>query len=389
VSVGTSATVTADERLGLAFLGDPNSIHLRRWVSFFAERDHRVTLLVPEGLELEPGLPESIHVERFRQFNPRSLFAPLGLLRSRASIRRAVARVEPDILNAHFLTIHGWQAWMSGFHPYAITLWGSDIYVGPRKWRAVRMMAGLTLRAADLVMADSEDLKRGAEELGARPDRTELIGWGVDLERFSGGSAPAELRTRLGLDGRRVVFSPRAIAPIYRQNVVVEALARLPSDVSVVMSRHNADAAEVEAVERQAASLGLTDRLVLVPWIAHAEMPDFLRLADVVVSVPISDSTSVTTLEAMACERQVVAADLPSVREWLGDLDPESLAPVDDAAATAAAVARALSRSTAERAEIGRRGRAIVRERADQAASLGLVEQLYIRLRRKTAGRPR
>jgi glycosyltransferase involved in cell wall biosynthesis len=387
--VGTSATVTADERLGLAFLGDPNSIHLRRWVSFFAERDHRVTLLVPEGLELEPGLPESIHVERFRQFNPRSLFAPLGLLRSRASIRRAVARVEPDILNAHFLTIHGWQAWMSGFHPYAITLWGSDIYVGPRKWRAVRMMAGLTLRAADLVMADSEDLKRGAEELGARPDRTELIGWGVDLERFSGGSAPAELRTRLGLDGRRVVFSPRAIAPIYRQNVVVEALARLPSDVSVVMSRHNADAAEVEAVERQAASLGLTDRLVLVPWIAHAEMPDFLRLADVVVSVPISDSTSVTTLEAMACERQVVAADLPSVREWLGGLDPESLAPVDDAAATAAAVARALSRSTAERAEIGRRGRAIVRERADQAASLGLVEQLYIRLRRKTAGRPR
>ncbi|MGD0121946.1 MAG: glycosyltransferase [Candidatus Limnocylindrales bacterium] len=387
--MGTSATVTADERLGLAFLGDPNSIHLRRWVSFFAERDHRVTLLVPEGLELEPGLPESIHVERFRQFNPRSLFAPLGLLRSRASIRRAVARVEPDILNAHFLTIHGWQAWMSGFHPYAITLWGSDIYVGPRKWRAVRMMAGLTLRAADLVMADSEDLKRGAEELGARPDRTELIGWGVDLERFSGGSAPAELRTRLGLDGRRVVFSPRAIAPIYRQNVVVEALARLPSDVSVVMSRHNADAAEVEAVERQAASLGLTDRLVLVPWIAHAEMPDFLRLADVVVSVPISDSTSVTTLEAMACERQVVAADLPSVREWLGGLDPESLAPVDDAAATAAAVARALSRSTAERAEIGRRGRAIVRERADQAASLGLVEQLYIRLRRKTAGRPR
>ena len=389
MSVGTSATVTADERLGLAFLGDPNSIHLRRWVSFFAERGHRVTLLVPQGLELEPGLPDSIEVERFRRFNPRSPFAPFGFVRSRASIRKAVARVGPDILNAHFLTEYGWHAWMAGFHPYAITLWGSDIYVGPRKWRAVRMMAGLTLRAADLVMADSEDLRRAAVELGARPDRAELIGWGVDLARFSGGSAPAALRSRLGLDGRRVVFSPRAIAPLYRQNVVVDALARLPSDVSVVMSRHNADPAEVEAIERQAASLGLADRLVLVPWIAHAEMPDFLRLADVVVSVPISDSTSVTTLEAMACERQVVAADLPSVREWLGDLDPESLVPVDDAAATAAALARALTRSTAERAEIGGRGRAIVRERADQAASLGAVEQLYMRLAHDAAGESR
>ena len=389
MSVGTSATVTADERLGLAFLGDPNSIHLRRWVSFFAERGHRVTLLVPEGSAVEPGLPQSIEIERFSRFNPRSPFAPLGFLRSRGSIRKAMARVKPDILNAHFLTVHGWHAWMSGFHPYAITLWGSDIYVGPRRWRAVRMMARLTLRSADLVMADSEDLKRGAEELGARPARTELIGWGVDLARFSGGPAPAELRSRLGLGGRRVVVSPRAIKSLYRQNVVVEALALLPSDVSVVMSRHNADPAEVEAIERLADSLGISDRVVLVPEIAHADMPDFLRLADVVVSVPISDSTSVTTLEAMACERQVVAADLPSVREWLEELDPESLVPVDDAAATAAALARALSRGAAERSEIGRRGRAIVKERADQAASLGAVERLYIRLCRKPVGESR
>jgi glycosyltransferase involved in cell wall biosynthesis len=293
--------------------------------------------------------------------------------------------VRPDIVNAHFLTVHGWHAWMAGFHPYAITLWGSDIYVGPRKWRAVRMMAGLTLRAADLVMADSEDLRRAAEKLGARPERTELIGWGVDLARFSGGPAPAALRSRLGLDGRRVVFSPRAIAPLYRQNVVVEALARLPSDVSVVISRHNADPAEVAAIERQAASLGLTDRLVLVPGIAHSEMPDFLRLADVIVSVPASDSTSVTTLEAMACERQVVAADLPSVREWLGDLDPALIVPVDDVAATVLALGRALGRSAIERSEIGRRGRAIVQARADQAASLGAVEKLYLRVVGKPA----
>ena len=253
MSVGTSATVTADERLGLAFLGDPNSIHMRRWVSFFAQRGHRVTLLVADGLELAPGLPDSVEVERFCAFNPRSPLAPLGFLRSRRSVRKAVARVQPDILNAHFLTIHGWHAWMSAFHPYAVTLWGSDIYVGPRKWRAVRMMAQLTLKAADLVMADSQDLRRGALGLGARPDRTALIGWGVDTARFTGGSAPAELRTRLGLDGRRVVFSPRAIAPIYRQRVVLEALAKLPEDVSVVMSRHNADPAEVETIERLAA----------------------------------------------------------------------------------------------------------------------------------------
>ncbi len=389
VSVGTSANVSADEKLGLAFLGDPNSIHLRRWATFFAERGHRVTLLVPSGVAVEPGLPDSIEFERFSRFNPRSLFPPASFLRSRGSVRKAIAHVRPDIVNAHFLTVHGWQAWMSGFHPYAITLWGSDVYVGPRRWRAVRMMARLTLRKADLVMADSEDLKRGAVQLGARPSRTELIGWGVDLTRFSGGPAPAELRKRLGVDGRRVVVSPRAIKALYRQRVVVEAVAQLPSDVVVVMSRQNSDPAEVESVERLAASLGIADRVVIVPEIAHAEMPDFLRLADVVASVPASDSTSVTMLEALACERQVVAADLPSVREWLEELDPELIVPVDDVAATARALARALDRSAAESAEIGRRGRAIVQARADQATSLGAVEELYVRLLRNSAAGPK
>jgi glycosyltransferase involved in cell wall biosynthesis len=374
----------SDDRLSLAFLGDPNSIHVRRWVSFFAERGHAVTLIVPAGVQVEPGLTPSIRLERFRGFDALSASAPLALLRSARSVRRAVARVQPDIVNAHFLTVHGWLAWLSGFHPYAVTLWGSDIYVGPRRWRAVRILARLSLRSADLVMGDSEDLLLAAQKLSAPRDRTELIGWGVDTTRFSGGEAPAELRSRLGLEGRRVVFSPRAINRLYRQNVVLGALAQLPADVAVVMSRYNADAPEVEAIERQAASLGLSDRLVIVDGIAHAEMPDFLRLADVVVSVPVSDATSVTILEALACERQVVAADLPSVREWLEELDPASMVPVDDVSATAQALARALERTPAERVAIGGRGRAIVRERADQTVSLGNVERLYRQLKSRS-----
>lgn len=386
MSGAASTQAEPADRLKLALLGDPNSIHLRRWAAFFAERGHAVTLLVPADVEVDPGLPPSIAFESFRRFNPLSLLAPVGFLRARRSVRQAVARVAPDVLNAHFLTIHGWHAWMAGFHPYAVTLWGSDIYVGPRKWWAVRLMARLTLRSADLVMADSEDLVRGAVALDSKPDRTELIGWGVDLDRFSGGRAPSELRTRLGLDGKRVVLSPRAIRPLYRQGVVVEALAQLPADVVAVLSLQHSDAAEVEAIKRRAAALGVEGRLMLLPEIAHAEMPDMLRLADVVVSVPESDSTSVALLEAMACERQVVAADLPSVREWLGELDPDSLVPVDDEKATAEALARALARSAAERAEVGRRGREIVRARADQKASLGNVERLYLRLCRGTGG---
>jgi glycosyltransferase involved in cell wall biosynthesis len=118
-----------------------------------------------------------------------------------------------------------------------------------------------------------------------------------------------------------------------------------------------------------------------VPSIDHAEMPDFYRLAAAVLTIPMSDATPVSLLEALSCERPVVATDLPSVREWLGDLDPGSLVPVDDARATAGAISRVAARSAEEQSEIGRRGREIVQTRAGQDSNMAAVEAMYRELR--------
>ena len=111
--------------------------------------------------------------------------------------------------------------------------------------------------------------------------------------------------------------------------------------------------------------------------IDHAEMPDFYRLADVVLSIPMSDATPVSLLEALSCGRPMVASDLPSIREWMGDLDPESLVPVDDAEATTTAMARILALAPAERASLADRGRAIVEQRAGQDVHMTRVEGMY------------
>ncbi len=386
MSAVTASAATTTEPLSLAFLGDPNSVHLRRWVSYFAARGHTVTMLVREEKDVEPGLPPDVSVERFSHFAARGRVTPAGLLKGRRSLRRAVARIEPDVLNAHFLTVHGWNAWMSGFHPYVVTLWGSDVFIHPRQSRAGALLARLALRSADMVMVNSATLMQGALAVGAPPARTRMVQFGVDLTRFTPGPAPAALRARLGLDGRRVILSPRAITPLYRHGIIVEALTRLPSDVVVLMSRYRAQADEVEKLERLARGLGLADRVVLMPEFEESDIPDLYRMSDVVASLPASDSTAATILEALACEKQIVAGDLPSVREWLWELDSSALVPIDDVPATAAALARALDRDPSERADLGRRARAIVEARADQAASLARVESLYRELARAGRG---
>jgi glycosyltransferase involved in cell wall biosynthesis len=373
-----------ENRLRIAFLGDPSSIHMRRWVNYFAERGHDVTLLLPKDWPIEPDLLPSVSVERFTRFAARGRFPPASFLRGRRSLRRALAQIRPDLLNAHYLTTNGWHAWMSGFHPYVVTLWGSDVFLTARESRDFAAYGRLSLGAADMVMVNSAALRRGALELGAPSDRTEMVQWGVDLTRFGPGPDPTALRARLGLGGRRVIFSPRGLAPLYRHGVVIQALALLPSDVVVVMTARHCVAEELAAVRGKIDELGLADRVVILPEISDAEMPDFYRLAEVVVSVPASDSTSAAILESLASGLQVVAADLPGVREWLFDLEPSLLVPVDDPGATAAALARALDRDPEERARLGRQARAIVEDRADQAKSLARVEALYSQLAGRT-----
>ena len=215
-----------------------------------------------------------------------------------------------------------------------------------------------------------------------------MVQWGVDLTRFVPGGDPRELRARLGLEGRRVVLAPRALTPIYRQDVVVEAARQLPEDVCLVMLGGRSDPADVASIKTLAASLGLAERLVMVSDLADSDMPDLLRLADVVVSVPFTDSTSSSILEALASGCQLVATDLPSVREWLGELDPDLLVPVGDVDATAAAISRALARSPRESARLGAAARQIARERADEVRSFEAVENAYYELVGPATGRP-
>ena len=267
-----------------------------------------------------------------------------------------------------------------GLHPRIGVAWGSDIYMTTNATLRLAVSAlqqRLFLRGCDAVIAPSQDLVRSMIAAGARPNAAYAVPFGVDTGFFRPGPEPVALRSRLGLDGCRVVLSNRTIAPIYHQTTVVEALSRLPSDVVVVMTRYLARESEVQAVKRRASEMGVGSRVRIFDGLADDEMPDLYRLADVVVSVAGSDGGPITILEAMASGRQIVATDLPGIREWLADLDPDSLVPVGDAPATARAIQAALDRSASDREELARRERAAVEQRGDRELAWTAMEAIH------------
>jgi L-malate glycosyltransferase len=371
--------VPSDEPLRLAFLGEPNSVHLRRWLSYFAERGHRVHLLEGFGAAIKPGLDERIRVERYRAFG--RLRAPLlSSLHSRRELRQVIGRVRPDVLHAHFVRRFGWQGGLAGFHPYVVSPWGSDLLVVPRSaWRTRRWNRN-ALRAADLVTVASEHMRGAALRSGATPGRIEVVQHGVDTRRFSPGPPPRDLGERLGLGDGAMIFSPRTVRPLYRHETVIDAFAELSGDPILVMSAAYADAAYLASLRGRISARGIADRVRIVDAIVHDEMPAHFRLARAVVSVPESDSFPVSLLEAMSCAAPVIASDLPAARAVLEPMAPGSLVPVGDAGALASALRRALAMTDDERRRRGEVLRRHVVQHADYEANMARMAALYRQL---------
>ncbi|HEX2222481.1 MAG TPA: glycosyltransferase [Candidatus Limnocylindria bacterium] len=368
----------ADGRMRLAFIADPNSIHTRRWVGFFARRGHSVHLLEGYGVEVRDGLPEEVAVHRYRAFGPWRI-PIVSSLQGRAPLRRLLGDLRPDVLHGHYITRYGWQTRLSGFHPYVITPWGSDVFVTPRSSLRARLWGRATLRGADLVTVLTEQMRDAVTRMGARPRRIATVRFGVDTRRFSPGPADPELVERLGLGGRPLLFSPRAARPLYRHDTVLDAVAGL-DDAVVVMSGRNADPDYLAEVRARAARAGVGERLRIIDDIPEPELLALYRTADVVVSVPESDGFPSTVLEAMACGAPVVASDVPAVRSVLERFAPELIVPAGDASALAAALRRALALGGDGRAALAERMRRYAGEEADQETNMLKMERLYRRL---------
>ncbi len=362
------------DRLRLAYFANPNETHTRRWLGWFAARGHDVTIIVAPDVEVDPGIPDGIRVVHWPAYGGGPL-KPLRYLSARRMFRRLLADIRPDVLHAHYLS-YGWLAWISGFRPYGITTWGSDIYYDLGLSRRYSTFGRVALRGAAFVTSDSRDLLTATVAAGARPERAALVQWGVEVERFSEAPDPA-LRARLGLDGRRVVFSPRTIMPLYNHEVVLRALLDLPDDVHLLMSARAAYPDELERVERLVADLALDDRVTILPGIAYPEMAQHHLLAEAVVSVPNTDGTPVTMWEAMAAGVPMVASDVPSLREWLETLTPQLLVPVGDVPATARALRDVLALEPAARAALAERLRVTAAERGDHDRNMEAVEMIY------------
>jgi glycosyltransferase involved in cell wall biosynthesis len=173
------------------------------------------------------------------------------------------------------------------------------------------------------------------------------------------------------------------VHPIYNLESIVEAIPRVVTtfpEAVFVFRDYNTNPAYKNTLQDLIQGTNCTSS---TRWVKRVEPWELIvglyQAAQVAVSVPSSDGTPVSVLEAMACGVPVIASDLPSLREWIIPGETGILVPPNDSGALAEAIIQLL-RDPALRKRIGAQSRRIVQERANHHTEMQKMEKLYLSL---------
>jgi glycosyltransferase involved in cell wall biosynthesis len=192
----------------------------------------------------------------------------------------------------------------------------------PRMWLYFRLFLPLAVRRARIVLTVSEASKRAlCELLAVSPTKIRVVRNGVtdDFRPTSDGDALECVRKRYGLPAEFMLYVG-TLEP--RKNVLrlLQACQRLWAGHGVMH--------KLVLVGRQGwmfqetfdfiAQAGLQDRVLVVGYVARADLPAIYALASVFVYPSLCEGFGLPPLEAMACGSPVVASNTSAMPEVLG-----------------------------------------------------------------------
>ena len=358
------------------YIGDAHSIHTVRWIRFFAQRGHTVALCSQNGLQ------HDLEVARFFPLSTRARVPGTRLLRNVREVRRAIRAFKPDVIHAHYINESGWLGALCGFRPFALMAWGSDIYLAPKESKLAAVLSPWSVARADYASADSLDQVERLKAMGAR--RAEMVGWGVELDAYPPELGQKWRRERDIAPRQIVVLSPRQWIGNSNIDIIVEAWARVRAQCPhalLILKRMKGDAPFNARIEAQIERLELGDSVRIVEEMPEADLPAMYAASDIVVSMCSSDGTPVSVLEAMAARTPIIAADLPSLREWVETEVGFIVAQRDEKALATRLIE--LTQDDEMRAKLGAGARRIAEARAGREENLARIEAVLWELAKR------
>ncbi len=290
-------------------IGNAQSVHLVKWVKELVKYfDLYVISSTTTHSAISSLLPQSNIFNLNLPVNEKGGNA--GILKKIVKVRGIIKKIDPDFVNPHYITSHGFLAALikkSGRFRFKLiqSAWGTDILVTPFKNPAYHRITKFSLNAAALATSDSKYMTKVINDIS--PVKTMTFIFGIDKLPDIDISAKDE----------NLYYSNRILSENYNIDEVIRFFKKISDSNSQARLIISNDGPEREKLKNLAGELKLESKITFKGFISLEEQVSYYKKAWFYISIPTSDSTSVSLIEAMAYGCIPVVSDIPANKEWV------------------------------------------------------------------------
>ena len=142
----------------ICYLADINSAHTHKWLNYFVHKGYDIYVI-----SLGEGTYEGVTVHSLNVkdniMKKTSDKNKLEYFKKIKRVKSLIKEINPDILHAHYASSYGLLGAIANYHPYVISVWGSDIYDFPIKSPIHKLIIKYNLKKADSILSTSNVMK--------------------------------------------------------------------------------------------------------------------------------------------------------------------------------------------------------------------------------------
>lgn len=339
----------------VALVGNLASIHVQNWAEALSAAGVEVDVITQDPAPAWTP-PRGVRTTLLPFRGQRGYFV------NRFAYRKALARIQPDLVNVHYLSGYGTLAASSRRFPLLASAWGADVYEVPDQSRVHRALVRRALLAGDAVASTSRVMVDRVREVAPEVDEVFVTPFGVDTDAF----CPADEPSRTDV---LTIGTVKTLDEKYGIDLLIRGFQAAQAGLEEASGRTArlviaGGGPQRHQLEELARSLGVADAVEFLGPVAPVDVPEVLRSLDVFVAMSRlpSESFGVAVIEASACALPVVVADMGGLPEVVEAGVTGEIVPSEDHEALARHLV-ALAGDPERRRAMGTAGRARVLER--------------------------
>lgn len=281
-----------------------------------------------------------------------------------AQLHQIVTEFKPHIIHAHGFCYELECCVQANIHPLVFSIWGFFI-LEPKIFDAYDEFYPKlysVIKASDAVIVESPFLREQCQALLQPDQKIALIPLGTDTKHFrpyTGENINKAKQLLRFPTQAKVLLSPRGWSRIYCQHEILEAFTIAKPQlvyptilVFILLGRSSIKEQKsyYEYLRKRVEDLGLSKQIYLIPQFSYEMMPFVYSLSDAIINFPLIDAFPSTLIEASACAKPIITAQLPSYQSTFVE-EFCTLVPPHDIASLATAIVKIVNQPEVERRE--------------------------------------